>query len=188
MRLILPKTLANSEATGMPLFFLAGPIRGGGDWQHQACLELQKRFSSEFCVASPCRYTEQHPLWQYRADGIETRFNRQLDWERHYLYKAALGSYQGCILFWLPCESRAQPHPGPEPYAMDTRGELGEWRGRMMQNKNIRLVIGAEEGFLGLSQIRRNFNEALECEFPIYETLEQTIDAAIRMAGIRKTL
>lgn len=66
---------------------------------------------------------------------------------------------------------------------MDTRGELGEWRGRMIYDQTLRVVIGAKEGFRGLSQIQRNFNEALGYEFPIFKTLSETVDAAIKKAG-----
>jgi hypothetical protein len=172
----------------MPLFFLAGPVRGGGDWQLAMSLALE-----ELCkgvggcfIASPDRYEPTHPLWKYRADGMETRFPRQLNWERYYIERAAKYYNPGCLVFWLGCESKEKPHPGPEPYAMDTRGELGEWRGRMMHDKSISLVIGAEEGFFGLSQIQRNFSQALGYEFPIYPTIEKTAEAAVKLAESKR--
>ena len=88
----------------------------------------------------------------------------------------------GCLIFWLPCESKIYPRTGGEPYAMDTRGELGEWRGRLMNDPDLRIVIGAEPGFPGLSQISRNFSLATKSDFPIYGSLAETIAAAIKMA------
>ena len=111
----------------------------------------------------------------------EGSFNRQLDWERFYLQFASLRRNRGCIIFWLGCESKESPHPGPEPYAMDTRGELGEWRWRM-RTEGARVVIGAESGFLGLSQIQRNFTWALGYDFPIYKTIEETAKAAVNFS------
>ncbi|HEV8666723.1 MAG TPA: hypothetical protein VN665_02640 [Candidatus Paceibacterota bacterium] len=73
---------------------------------------------------------------------------------------------------------------------MDTRGELGEWRGRMMSHNpsktyGINVVIGAEPDFLGLSQIQRNYSQALGYEFPIFHSMESTAHAAITLAGIK---
>jgi len=114
----------------------------------------------------------------FKAQGVPG-FQRQLEWERHYLDWA---SKNGCIIFWLPCESKDEPRQGNEPYAMDTRGEIGEWRGRLMNNSiftTMNLVIGGEFGFPGLETIHRNFEQALREKFPIYPTLEETVKAAI---------
>ncbi len=159
-----------------PLFFLAGPIRGGDDWQATCCEELREHLSS-FYAAVPCRYQDTHHLARFFADSEEYYFDRQLTWERHYLDAAAAA---GCVIFWLPCESKEWPRTGKDPYAMDTRGELGEWRGRLMHDPALRVVIGAEPGFPGLSQIQRNFNLATKSDFPVYSTLEETVAAAVK--------
>lgn len=177
MRMILPKTRAILRKEHGPLFFLAGPVRGGGDWQWKAFHEIAKYFP-RFSAANPCRYAPEHPAWEYEAQGKKDAFDRQLTWERFYLEKAA---HTGCIIFYLPEECKTNPHPGPEPYGMDTRGELGEWRGRMMYGETKRVVIGAEPGFHGLSQIQRNFNKALKRNFKIHTSLEATIKAAVRI-------
>lgn len=183
MRIIVPKRFVTPN---YPLFFLAGPVRGGGDWQADMFRTLQRFLPRERGTAvSPCRWGKdpKHPLTGSFAQGPEERFEHQLDWERYYLERAGLPTNKpGCIIFWLPLESQTHPHPGPEPYAMDTRGELGEWRGRMMHNPRIHLVIGADPKFLGLSQIRRNFSAALGYTFPIYHTMEETARAAIELA------
>ena len=176
MRMILPKTRARAAKDSGPIIFLAGPVRGGGDWQWRA-FQLLRKHLRRFSAVSPCRYHGNHPVWEYEAHGKLEAFDRQLTWERYYLDEAAKS---GCILFYLPVESIDSPHPGPEPYGMDTRGELGEWRGRMMHGETNRVVIGAEAGFHGLSQIQRNFNKALKRKFVIHSTLEETVKATVR--------
>ena len=181
MQIIVPKRFVFPT---YPLFFLAGPIRGGGDWQAQMYQVLKRLLpESTGMVACPCRWGRdpEHPLAREFVKGNEERFPHQLDWERYYLERAAFDGEPGCIIFWLPLESKTNPHPGPEPYAMDTRGELGEWRGRMVLSRP-RVVIGADPAFLGLSQIRRNFSAVTEYEFPIYPTMEETAHAAIKLA------
>lgn len=179
MRILLPKTYCEVDHSYGPLFFLAGPVRGGNDWQLKCCEAIQNHIP-KFYAALPCRYPHDHPLMASRIAGEENRFDRQLTWERHYLTMAA---EKGCLIFWLPAENKNNPRGGSEPYAMDTRGELGEWRGRLMHNPKLRIVIGAEEDFSGLSQIQRNFNFAMNSEFPIYTTLAETVMAAMKMAG-----
>jgi hypothetical protein len=181
VKIILPKSnvsLAPFRNPRLPFFFLAGPIKGGADWQYQMCLELEKRVG-DFVVAIPCRYTAGHPLFAHKVEGDGTPFDRQLTWERYYL---ELASIRGCIIFWLPAESRSHPRDDGLPYAMDTRGELGEWRWRMKRTAQV--VIGAEPDFPGLSVIQRNFNLALgykDEDFPIYPNLETLAEKAVEM-------
>ncbi len=111
--------------------------------------------------------------------GDETYFERQLNWERHYL---DIASEHGCVIFWLPVESKSNPRIGGGPYATDTRGELGEWRGRLMGNPSLKVVVGGEEGFDSFSQIERNFKLGVSPDFPIYRTLSETVQAAVAMA------
>lgn len=89
-------------------------------------------------------------------------------------------SMKGCLLFWLPCESKENPRNDGEPYARDTYGELGEWRGRLMYAGQQRVVVGVEPGFYGLSQIERNFQLAMQFPFPIHNSLEQTVTAVAK--------
>ncbi len=177
MKIVLPKTLCDIDLSYGPFFFLAGPVHGGDDWQAKCCWEIRSHILN-FYAALPCRYMETHALVSFRQIGKENYFDRQLTWERHYLELAATAT-NGCLIFWLPCESKANPRVDGEPYAMDTRGELGEWRGRMMFDNNLRVVVGAGAGFPGLSQIQRNFNQALGIDFPIYPTLAETVAAAL---------
>lgn len=176
MRIILPKTLCEIDFTYGPLFFLGGPVLGGGDWQRKCCEILGNKIGN-FYAAIPCRYDKDHPLSAYKAGWEENYFDKQLTWERRYL---ALAAHRGCLFFWLPCESKANPRTDHNPYAMDTRGEIGEWRGHLMEEPALQIVVGAEANFPGLSQIQRNFNLGLGYKFPICRTLEETVYEAIR--------
>ncbi len=186
-KLILPNSAVFIEPNEK-VFFLAGPILGGGDWQRNA-IQLLSAKVPETYVVCPCRYTSEHPLhWlsvkgesesRWALRGLETLPNQTL-WERHYL---SLASKQGAIIFWLPEEDRKNPRP-PEtgPYARDTYGELGEWRVRMARDRS-RVVIGAQSGFPGLSVILKNYRAMVGERFAPYETLESTIDAAVALAS-----
>jgi hypothetical protein len=183
MKIVLPKTECRIDPTYGPLFYLAGPVRGGDDWQKKCCEEIQK-IQPHFYAAIPYYHTREvyFPLMDQAIEGVPDAFLSQLNWERHYMDYAA-AKEKGCIIFWLPEESKVNPRPpGSGPYAMDTRGELGEWRGRMIYDQTIRVVVGAEEGFPGLSQIKRNFDAALDRDFPIFPTLKETVEAALILA------
>lgn len=175
MHLILPKTHpVLEEHRGLPMFFLAGPILGGGDWHIPMSELLIKRFE-HLIIVNPSRYQHFHPFYGYRMSGEENRFERQTDWERHYLGQAAEMWPNGCIIFWLA--EQKEPRQDGKPYAMDTRGEIGEWRGHMMHAPRLRVVMGAEKNFPGLSQIRRNF-ELVLLDFKIYDTMEEVVERA----------
>ena len=181
MKLILPKALVPlpQEAT---LFFLAGPIKGGGDWQEKA-ISIIERMAPEAYVACPCRYETNHKLFRYALPGeAEHPFSSQTLWERYYM-ELASRNRKGCIIFWLPEESATHPRP-PEtgPYARDTYGELGEWRARLrLESPCPKVVIGAEAGFPGLSVIVKNFWAMVGEGLAIYPTLETTITVAISL-------
>lgn len=185
MRIIIPKGkfAPGEDIPGdVPVYFLAGPIRGGGDWQARMCDALLTFSRSDFVVACPCRWDASHRLAQYFVRQPCESFDRQLAWEQRYLTMAGRGAYGGCVIFWLGEEDKRNPHPGPEPYAMDTRGELGEWRMRM-KHEGARVVLGAEHAFHGLSQIRRNFDHVMGCEVRFHNTIESTARAAIQQYG-----
>lgn len=175
MRIYLPKTLSAVDLDYGPFFFLAGPVRGGGDWQHKFC-NLLRGYIPNFTAALPCRYPEDHPLMPFSIHGHMGLFDHQTLWERHYLEIAA---EKGCIVFWLPEESKTDPRNDGDPYGRDSYGEIGEWRGRLMHDHTLRIVIGAELGFPGLKQIRLNQCAATDTQFPIYGTIEETVCAAL---------
>lgn len=190
MFLVLPKMHPVLEGyRKLPMFFLAGPILGGGDW-HAPLSEMLKKRLGSLIVVNPSRYQSSHPHYKYRdhlltetkytpREEPEEHFERQTDWERYYLRKAAEIWPTGCIIFWLA--EQKEPRPDGLPYAMDTRGEIGEWRGHLMHNPNLRVVIGAEKNFPGLSQIKRNFEYGLP-DFRIYDSMEEVVERAVHFA------
>ena len=184
MKILLPKTLLeeSSEALKLPLFFLAGPIRGGGDW-HSRMTKILAEKAGDCIIVNPSRYDDSHPLYQHKYHGTEDAFVSQTMWERHYLQKAALSWPRGCVLFWLAEESKLDPRTDGQPYAMDTRGEIGEWRGRFMHNYSIRLAMGADPYFPGLRTIRRNNEGAVPGRLPIFETMEEVASVAVAHAS-----
>lgn len=173
---IVPPLVIPEHGIAGPVFFLAGPIRGGAAWRDRAAVLIAGRVPDAWIV-SPA-YGEAHAAG---AAGEEGPFPNQTLWERHLLERA---SRAGCILFWLPAEDPAAPRAREHgPYAQDTYGELGEWRGRAMADPGIRLVIGAEADFPGLATLAKNTRAALGEDFPIHATLEETVAAAIARAA-----
>lgn len=178
MQLILPKSRIPVGRLEMPLFFGAGPIRGGADWQAECFESLNRADPEEGTLALPCRYQREHPLHGLQLKPTQGFFPRQTLWERYYLHFA---SQLGCIIFWLPTPVDYIAESG-HSYARDTRGELGEWRAHLMHQPNYRLVIGAEPDFPGLDVIKANFHDALGDSFPFYDTLAETVQAALAKA------
>jgi hypothetical protein len=178
---ILPTTFVNG-LPDCPLFFFAGPVLGGGDWQYHAYKEMGKLFP-KFVSVIPCSYPPSHPLYKERLAGDEGFFGSLRRFERWYLEQAAFSAKQGCVIFWLPRESETSPRTDGSPYARDTYGEIGEWRGQLIHNRRFRIVIGGEKNFPGLDVIAENYTLACNERFKIYPTLEETLQAAIRMVN-----
>jgi hypothetical protein len=178
MKILGPTIIAKEPIE--PFFFLMGPILGGNGWQQKACLEIEKHVP-DATIAVPCRWERDHPFYKYFI-GSDTFTTEQLSWERKYLELAGEKASDGCIIVWLPCESKKNPRNDGQPYARDTYGELGEWRGRLIHNPNLRITIGAESEFPGIDVIRRNYAQALgRNDYPIHSTLEETISHAVRV-------
>jgi hypothetical protein len=182
MPIYVPKEIVELAPTrDNPLLFLAGPIRGGGDWQADMAETIIDQKPSSL-IACPSRWRKEHRLAQYFHKPFSQATNRQLVWERHYLAQAGLRPQtQGCVIFWLPLESATHPHPGPEPYAMDTRREIGKFTA-YAETLNARIVVGGDPGFYGLDVILFELSEATGSRFPFHETMEETAEHAIRIA------
>ena len=181
IKVILPKTLVDLKPyPEHPLFYLGGPIFGADDWQYPACRMLEGLAPDSF-VAVPRRYGAKSVLWGVQAKGSPDHFPRQLLWERHYMWLAGGNIRLGCLVFWLCSESPHNRRNDGNPYAMDTRGELGEWRATLKYSRGAKVVIGAEPDFPGLEVIQTNFNEALGYEFPFYDSLEETLREAAKL-------
>lgn len=183
MKILIPKHKYEIPF-GSKVFFLAGPVRGADDWQ-RVCAEKLGELLADCYVAIPYYHTKEvkYPLMDIAERGTGEEFPRQQDWERYYLDVA---STSGSIIFWLPEESKTNPRADGQ-YARDTRGEIGEWRGRLMANPILKVAVGGEEGFSGFDQIMRNFKSAVGQNFPIYSTLDETVAAAVEHAT-RKVL
>jgi|ERR1035437_1208129 hypothetical protein len=183
MKLLLPKDFFDIHGTSDPLFFLAGPVRGGDEWHVKCCEEISKRVESFYAAtSSPVYLNPEHPLHKYKVtEGNENHFEDHLSWKRHYLRLAASRARRGCVIFWLPQESKTNPRKGGH-YGRDTIGDLGEWRGRLMASPLQRVVIGGEKEFPGFDMVVRNFHYALGDHFEISPTLEATVERAIEKA------
>ncbi len=195
LKLVLPKTLFNFNPETDIVFFLAGPIRGGGDWQKTAINILQEFTTGvpeqmNVYVVCPCRYDSTHELYPLKFIGIpENEYTdeqkkiteSQTNWERYYLEIA--GRY-GCITFFLAKEDPSNPRKKEEgPYARDTYGELGEWRARLYYehkyaDTRMNLFIGADPEFPGLEQIHKNYRRMLFEGFKISSSLKELLERA----------
>jgi hypothetical protein len=180
MKIIVPKTLVQIDPNYGPLFFLAGPVRGGDDWQRACCEEIRRHLPRFYAAVPYYHHAEEaYPLMEQAEPGQPNAFERQLDWECHYLERAAR---DGCVIFWLPEESRTKPRSSGA-YATDTRGEIARWSVERKYNPRFRVVVGAEPNFYSLSQIQRNWNRDRGREEPFHPTLAATVRAAIAAAA-----
>lgn len=182
MPIYLPKQIFDIHPTKEhPLIFLAGPIRGGDDWQAGAALTAL-RFAPGAHVICPCRWTKHHPLAAHFKQSFSDAAGlpRQRRWEEHYLERAAMGHSPGCVLFWLPLESNFDKRDQASgPYAMDTRRELGKMAGWLRFNRNLRLVLGGDRRFPGLDVILDDLAVAGGRDFEFHESTASTVVAAI---------
>jgi hypothetical protein len=182
MPIYVPKQIVPLTPTiDSPLFFLAGPIRGGGDWQAQMAETIMDKEPSSL-IACPSRWCADHRLAKHFHQPFSQADNRQLVWERHYLKQAGLEpAVPGCVIFWLGLESDTDPHPGPEPYAMDTRREIGKFTA-YAEMMDVRVVVGGNSNFHGLNVIMFELSEAFGSPFPFYETMAEVAEHAIATA------
>lgn len=93
-RLVLPPEIVNVEGW---VIFLGGPIQGAPIWQPEAADKIHK-LNSEICVAST------------RQDYGEGEFvyEKQVDWETHFLRRAA---GHGAVMFWLAKQTQETEPP-----------------------------------------------------------------------------
>lgn len=148
-----------------PVVFLAGPIRGAVDWQKEAMRYIREK-SQTLHIASPRRSILE------QDEFLEAIFDEQVDWEHHYLGRAA---ENGVTLFWLAKETN---HRCDRAYAQTTRFELGEAVGRQEFTK-AKIVVGIEEGFTGGKYI----SQTLAKKFPavlLTDSLEEACNLAVK--------
>lgn len=183
----------------LPLFFFAGPVRGCEDWRDEAYSTLEERFGGKenFVAAIPCRYDASHRLMSHQFEAFGGETARQHPWETRNLEAAGLpphrgGHPRGCVMFWIP-EQTQERAPETGPYGRDTSGEAQHWAAFLQWEPKTRVVFGASEALdtikaFGLDIMTRRFDHALEKNgtggpMPIYRSLKDTVDAAIKMAA-----
>ena len=70
----------------------------------------------------------------------------------------------------------------PQPYARDTRPELGRYGwGALRHNLNYPVVVGGEDNFDGIDVIKRNFLSA-KPDFVFQKSLRETCEEAVKRA------
>jgi hypothetical protein len=186
MFVLLPKMALPTGFKDLPIFFFMGPDQGGGDWQNKMYERVvhhaEARSLGDFVAAIPKRYSDVHPIHRHVAPNASKAFKYQLTWEREFIEQAALKAVAGCVAIWLPKESTRHPRADGEPYARDTRPEIGELRGWMRQYPWVRFVIGAEQGFPGLDVIERNFSYIQGGPFQMFDSLDDVARCIVRVA------
>ena len=161
--------------TDTGLFYLAGPILGGGGWQSEAADYLAAKTTGAV-IACPARFPSSASS---EVQGEEHGFEHQLDWESPFMAAAAT---EGCLVFWLPKESATTPRNDGNPYAMMTRDEIGKWRQRLSAGTHLNVVIGIEDGFPGKREIEFLIRKDIGSGFLVYHSLYDALDGAIAKA------
>lgn len=96
----------------------------------------------------------------YVPEPFAGTHSEQIDWEIYHLEKA------GCILFWVPRDLKILP-------AFTTNIEFGEWM------KSGKIVLGAPREAEKVSYMIYRANKL---QVPVFDTLEATIQMAIKMS------
>ena len=150
-----------------PILFLAGPIQGAADWQHEAIKWFRRQQHGDFSIASPRRIGRESQKFGNR------KFASQVGWESHHLRLAA---EQGVVMFWL---AREENHCCYRAFAQTSRFEIAEWMVRA-QLSRVRLVVGIDPKFSGRRYLLQRFAEACPA-IPILDSLETTCSLAHRL-------
>ncbi len=151
--LLEPKCVIPEEYKDRKVFFLAGPIRGGGNWQMRAAETLWKKYPG-CIVVDPSRWDaaeknakseeERSKITEHRKNAIgvkdESLYLAQAPWESHHM---KIASELGTLFFWLEKQSKDDPRLQNEGvYAQDTRVEMGIWIERAHNNPSLKIKIG----------------------------------------------
>jgi len=150
-----------------PLIFLAGPIQGSPDWQTETALELTHHLKDAH-VASPRRITEDKNF----------DYKEQVRWEKDHLRRAR---NLGVIMFWFAAQDHALEYEKGRAYSQTTRIEMGKvigWR----EFTQFPIVIGFDPEYTpqGGGSERYMRDDAEENNIPVYDSLDDTIDATMR--------
>lgn len=169
---------------GIPYFYLIGPVRGGGDWQHQMCLALA-RCVGECAIATPTRWQDSHPLAHYFVGAPSPRYERQRFWEDE-LIELAQTRPRSCLVVYLPEEDQANPRAKQDgPYGRDTYREIGRFRGLMegmgpRKRKKFPLAFGGSPNFSGINLLQHDIIVGTgNLQFPFRTSISATADQAM---------
>jgi Nucleoside 2-deoxyribosyltransferase like len=140
------------------VIFLAGPIRGCSDWQHEATEKLLSMTKRDVLIANP-----------RRSDWTDVNHDQQIDWETDHLNRA---SKNGLIVFWLA----NQEDFSVTSFSRTTRQELGEWLtkkeiGERLREDRIEIVIGFDDKFPGKEYILHRLEQS-GLFVPVFYSLE----------------
>lgn len=177
-RIIVPKNNVNTY--NEPVIFLAGPVSNGNSWQNKA-IEIIKSKNPHTYIAFPDYAGILDEKWIKWSEKQGCLFEYQLEWEQHYL---EIAENNGAILFWLPKQSRemsiSKESGFTRTYARDTRPETGAWGwGLLRCQPKAHVAVGGEEGFDGLSVMRRNFKKYAP-HIPFRNNLELVCEDALK--------
>ncbi len=170
--------------TGMPVLFAAGPIRNAPPWHYDAMRLVLAKDAPVFFVA-PIRDIAVDLSEYIEKDNANYEvFPQQRALEQHYMYQAANPEdASGCIMFWLCGEQLPKEDPD-KVYAHMTTFELAKWIERAKLVPGTRIVIGTDGKFPEFHTIEFEIATELGVDFPIYRTLEDTVDAALTLCGV----
>lgn len=166
MDLTVPKSYAVGEG---PVIFLAGPIRGAPKWHYDAIDYLKDK---SVTIAAPIREIRDD-LRKYLLNEYSDPNHRQRTWELVLLNEAWR---DGCVMFWLPGELE---HRCEKAYGAMTRMELGETIARHKFGPKTNFVVGTDGNFSEFRTMLLDI-EKFAPGTPIYSTLEDTCDAALK--------
>jgi len=197
--IIVPNTFVNEIK--WKLLFLAWPIKLTWDWHSIAVeyiLSLEKY--TDINIVSPKRISRLSPeiqkyiiRWDWNI--LDTRnqlvdcnwnlisqekkwnliFERQRAFEFYYLQKA---SQEWCVMFWLPWQ---EIYDDKKAYWAMTRLELWEIIIEKKYNPKNWLIIWTDWNFPEIKTIIYDIKRTLWGDFPIYNTLNETCDATMKL-------
>lgn len=183
MKIVVPNSTVS--VFDNPCFFLAGPVAGARDWHSDFCVEIEKQLPGlDPIVFIPKSLSFLDNKLRSCSASSDFNFDSQLYWETHHLDLCSSGvQARGCVIFWLEEESKKYPRDDGNPYAMETRREIGEFIGMTKTNRNLRFVVGAQAGFPGLITINSRLSSHL-IDFKCYRAVREIVSAAISKINI----
>ncbi len=175
--LILPRTSVSLR--NKKLFYLAGPVEGGGNWQKKAIVVLRKKFPDAY-FAFNCPFDRMRRLRRFAVRGDEAQYSNETEWQREHMEFAAK---HGCLVFWLgPQDKEEDVDFSKVPYGLEASREEAEWAFRLFCNKKLRVVIGTHHSFPGQGRIMENLLVLFGINVPLHGRLQDVLDATIKMA------